>query len=93
MEYVVVVVVIGGFVWLMLRGNTRRGVRTVRAHAFMTTLADGGSIEEANRAAAALDGDNLPKRAIHDTMVYLQAHHRGRQRDLLRAAEKAGWKD
>ena len=92
-EIGVALAVIALFVWLFLRGNSRRGVRTVRAHTFLEAVRAGQSVEEANQAAAALDAKALPRRAIHDTMLYLNEHHRGRQAPLIKAAEKAGWKE
>ena len=90
-EIGVAIAVIAMFVWLFLRGNSRRGIRTVRAYTFLTALKDGKSAEEANRDAKALDAQNLPKHAIHQTMLYLNKHHRGRQGQLIKDAEKAGW--
>lgn len=92
-EFGVVLAVMALVVWLFLRENSRRGVRTVRAYTFIAAVEEGRSVEDANRAAAALDGKDLPKRAIHDTMLYLNEHHRGRQGPLIKAAEKAGWQE
>lgn len=90
-EIGVAIALVAMFVWLFLRANSSRGVRTVRAYTFIAALQAGKSADEANQAAAALDGKDLPKRAIHDTMLYLNKHHRGRQAPLIKAAEKAGW--
>lgn len=91
-EIGVALAMIALFVWLFLRENSRRGVRTVRAYLFMAALEEGKSVEEANDAAV-VDPKAIPKRAIHNTMLYLQEHHRGRQGPLIKAAEKAGWRE
>ena len=88
-EIGVALAVIGLFVWLLLKENSRRGVKTVRAYLFMTALEDGKSVDEANEVAR-IDPKNIPKRHIHDTMLYLNEHHRGRQGPLLKKAEAAG---
>ena len=88
----IIILVAGGLVVLFMRANTRRGVRTVRAYLFLKALENGTSLDEAH-AASQVDPDNVPKRHIHDTMLYLQKHHRGRQELLLKAAEKAGWRE
>ncbi len=92
MEYVIAIAVIAGLVWLFQKENARRGVKTVRAYLFMRALEEGKTIEQANQAAAEPDAENLPGRAIHNTMAHLQAHYRGRQRLLLKDAEKRGWR-
>ncbi|TCD15447.1 hypothetical protein [Oricola cellulosilytica] len=87
----ILVLVAGGLILLFLRENRRRGVRTVRAYLFIRAIGNGADVEKA-RAASDVDGKSLRKRDIHDTMLYLQAHYRGRQAALIKAAEKAGWR-
>ena len=88
-EIGIAVAAVALMVWLLLKENSRRGVRTVRAYLFMKALEDGKSVGEANRAAR-VDPKNMSKRHIRDTMLYLNAHHRGRQGPLMKKAEKAG---
>lgn len=88
-EIGVALAVIGLFVWLLLKENSRRGVKTVRAYLFMKALEEGMTVDEANRAAQ-VDPKNLAKRDIRDTMLYLHEHHRGRQGPLMKKAEAAG---
>lgn len=82
----------GGVVFLLMRANTRQGVRTVRAYLFLKAREAGASVDEA-RAASRIDPKNIPERHIHDTMLYLQKHHRGRQAPLIKAAESVGFMD
>ena len=88
-EIGIAVAAVALMVWLLLKENSRRGVRTVRAYLFMKALEEGMTVDEANRAAR-VDPKNLAKRDIHNTMLYLQEHHRGRQAPLMKKAEKAG---
>ena len=88
-EIGVALAVVALFVWLLLKENSRRGVKTVRAYLFMKGLEEGMTVDEANRAAQG-DPKNLAKRDIRDTMLYLNEHHRGRQGPLMKKAEAAG---
>ncbi|MBO6639793.1 MAG: hypothetical protein JJ920_02980 [Roseitalea sp.] len=88
-EFGVALAMIAMFVWLLLKENSRRGVKTVRAYLFMTALEEGKSVAEANEAAR-IDPKSIPKGQIRATMLYLQEHHRGRQGPLMKKAEAAG---
>lgn len=92
MEFVVGIAIVAGVIWLLLRENTRRGVKTVRAFLYMKALEEGAGVDEANRAAR-IEGGAPRKGDIADTMAHLQAHYRGRQLLLIKAAEKAGWEE
>ncbi|MCR9123434.1 MAG: hypothetical protein NXH91_14305 [Phyllobacteriaceae bacterium] len=88
-EFGVALAMIAMFVWLLLKENSRRGVKTVRAYLFMAALNEGKSVAEANEAAK-VDPKNIPKSHIRATMLYLQEHHRGKQGPLMKKAEAAG---
>lgn len=90
-EIGVALALIAMFVWLILKENSRRGVKTVRAYLFMKALEDGMTVDEANRLAQ-VDPKAIPKQHIRDTMLYLHEHHRGKQGPLMKKAEAAGLK-
>ncbi|MEO1746644.1 MAG: hypothetical protein AAFR13_08965, partial [Pseudomonadota bacterium] len=70
----VLIVVIGGGLWF-LNENKRRGILTVRAYVFLTTLADGKSIDEANFQSRQFNPDAIPKKLMIETFHFLEREY------------------
>lgn len=89
MEILVVVALV---VWLgisFLKGNTKRGVETVRAHVFLGGLAAGASLSEAN-AASMYDVAGGPTEVIQSAMAHLNIEYGGKQSAMISDAYRKG---
>lgn len=90
MDILIGLAVAAALIWLFLKDNTRRGVRTVKAYVFLQAIENGKSKVQANEEAEAI-GKVAPKRLIQLTMLHLQDNYQGKAKLMNKKAEKAGW--
>src|SRR5690606_331171 len=91
MELLVLIGLLGWGLVSFLKGNTKRGAETVRAHVFLGGLAAGASVEEANHVAAYKVADG-PTEVIASAMAHLKAEYGGSQRGMIADAYGKGMK-
>jgi hypothetical protein len=89
METVIVLAAIGYGVYAFFRANTARGVRTVRAHVFLSILRRGGTVAEANQYAG-YDVANGPTEVINAAMSSVKANYGGKQKPMIAEARRMG---
>lgn len=77
-------------IWLFLKDNTRRGVRTVKAYVYLQAIENGKTKQQAHEEAEAI-GKTASKQLIQRTMLHLQNHYDGKAKLLNKKAEQAGW--
>lgn len=90
MDILLGLAVAAALIWLFLKDNTRRGVRTVKAYVYLQAIENGKSREQANEEAEAI-GKVASKRLIQLTMLHLQDNYQGKAKLMNKEAEKAGW--
>ncbi len=89
-----VLVALGLVCWVgygLFKGNTKRGVETVRAHIFLLGLAAGDSIKQADWISDAdvVDG---PTEVIRDAMDHVKTGYGGKQTVMISDAYSKGMK-
>lgn len=89
MNYVLAALVLIVPIWIFLRINTSRGVKSVRAYLFLSSLEAGKTVEQAKQAAD-IDPKNIRKALLPETMNYLDAHYGRNQLAMIRAAREKG---
>ena len=90
MELLVVLAVVGVAGYLFLKGNTQRGVTTVRAYVFLSAINAGMSVEEANKRANYNVAEG-PSDVIVAARTYVQQKHAGKQWPMIASAKRMGF--
>ena len=91
MEVLVVFGLVGWIGYSLIKGTTKRGVETVRAHVFLVGLFSGASIREANDISLA-DVLNGPTEVIRDAIDHLKSGYGGKQTAMIADAYSKGMK-
>lgn len=87
-ELLIILVVLGVGIFFFLKGNTQRGVNTVRAYVFLNALKAGTTTEEANKRAS-YDVANGPTQTMRAALNYARQHYSG-QIDMINDAKRQG---
>lgn len=90
MELLIVLVVVGVAGYLFLKGNTQRGITTVRAYVFLSAINAGMSVEEANKRAN-YDVADGPTDVIIAAKYHVQQHYAGKQLPMIASARRLGF--
>ena len=85
----IVVAVIGVAGYRFFRGNTNRGVETVRAYIYLSALKLGRTTDEANEAAR-YDIVNGPTDIIQLAMHAVKTQYNGKQLPMIAEAKRLG---
>lgn len=88
---IVLWVLAGIGVYALIRQNTMRGLRTVRAYAFLVLVEQGMTEQEANIAALAHDAETLTPEIIRAAKSYCGLEYNGSQLEMITAARIAGF--
>lgn len=91
MELLVLVILIGWGIVTFLKGNTKRGAETVRAHVYLGGVLAGESVEQANQYAA-LDVASGPREVIDSAIAHVHSAYGGSQRAMIVDAYSKGMK-
>ena len=91
MELLGVCVLIGWGVLSVVKGYTKRGAETVRAHVYLGGMLAGASVEQANRVAA-FDVASGPREVIDSAIAHLHSAYGGSQRAMIVDAYSKGMK-
>jgi hypothetical protein len=75
--------------YFLFRGNTNRGIETVRAHVFLSAIRHGRSIEEANQHTN-YDVASGPTEVITEAMDRVKSHYNGKQLPMIAEAKRLG---
>ena len=91
MEILLVLGLVGWVGYSLFKGNTRRGIETVRAHVFLVGLLAGDTVLEANRASL-YDVANGPTEIIQNAIAHLRGSYGGKQKAMIADAYSKGMK-
>jgi hypothetical protein len=91
MELLAVIALAGWVGYGLFRGNTLRGIETVRAYVYMGNLVAGASAREANLASL-YDVASGPTDMIREAIACLQEDYAGKQSAMISDAYGKGMK-
>jgi len=83
------VLIIGAGIYFLFKGNTNRGIETVRASIFLEGMRAHATVAEANYAASS-DVINLPTEIIKDAMDHVRSEYGGKQLPMIADAYSQG---
>ena len=83
------VLIIGAGIYFLFKGNTNRGIETVRASIFLEGMRAHATVAEANYAASS-DVINLPTEIIKDAMDHVRIEYGGKQLPMIADAYSQG---
>jgi len=90
MEFLLIPIAIA-VIYYLLRQNTARGLRTVRAYMFLYWIREGDTVEAANETVMRLNSETLQPIIIRAAHACYQEEYGGSQLQLIEAARKAGF--